>query len=467
LGRSRQVISNVKVVSFGHKGLSIGKTEAGEAVLVEGAVPGDVINFQPRRKKKGMKLGHVDSFVQYSPDRVEPVCAHFEECGGCSWQNLSYDAQCQNKEAIVTNAIRRIGNLPDVPIKPILSGDRPLLYRNKVEYTFSNRRWLTTDEISSEEDLEYRGLGFHKSGAFDKVIDIETCHLQEEPTNKIRNLVRQWAFDNDFSFYNYRNHQGQLRNIIIKSTRAGAVMTILVTATDESDIIVSFKAMMDVEVPEVTDIIWMVNSKMNDSLFDIDFKVIKGNGYLIETLDGIKYKIGPKSFFQTNPYQAENLFRAVKEAAKIDPEDIVYDLYCGVGSIGLFMANACQKVVGIEEIPEAIDDAIENAKMNGIDNASFHVGDVKALLDTEFIKNHGKADIVITDPPRVGMHEDVVNALCEAKVDRIVYVSCNPATQARDLKMLSEVYDVEFVQPVDMFPQTNHVESIASLKKRI
>ena len=457
----------MSIVSFGHKGLSIGKTESGEAVLVEGAVPGDLVNFQPRRKKKGMKLGHVESFVKRSTDRVLPVCSHFEECGGCSWQNLSYEAQCRNKEEIVSSAIRRIGHLPDVTIEPILAGDRPLYYRNKVEYTFSQRRWLTSDEISGNETLEYRGLGFHKSGAFDKVVDIQNCHLQSEPTNKIRNLVRQWAFDNGFTFYDHRHHTGQLRNIIIKLTKAGDVMVILVTATEDENLANSFRKLIEAHIPKASEIIWMINTKLNDSLFDIDFRIMKGKGYLIETLDQIQYKIGPKSFFQTNPYQAENLFQAVREAAQLTKQDVTYDLYCGVGSIGLYLARDCKKVIGIEEIPEAIDDARENADLNSIKNASFHVGDVRALLDEAFIKKHGKADVVITDPPRAGMHEDVVKTLCQAKIDRIIYVSCNPATQARDLKLLGEVYDVAFVQPVDMFPQTNHVESIASLKLRI
>ena len=466
MGKRKPVIENVQIVSFGHKGLTIGKTPTGEAVLVEDAVPGDVVNYQVRRKKKGMKLGHVAEFVEKSKHRVEPVCEHFDVCGGCSWQNLEYKEQCQQKQDIVTNAIHRIGQLPDTPILSIIGGDPEYYYRNKVEYTFANKRWLTVEEISSGEIYTEGGLGFHKAGLFDKVVNIEKCHLQGEPSNAIRNATRIWASENDLSYYDYKNHTGQLRNLIVRLTRTGEVMVILVTGTKDRNVIDSFHSFLSEEFPQVQNLVWMVNTKWNDALHDVPFEVIKGPGYIMETLDEVKYKIGPKSFFQTNPYQAEVLFRAVKTAADLKPTDILYDLYCGVGSIGLFMAHSCRKVIGVEEIPEAIEDAKLNAELNGFENTYFQVGDVGALVDQEFLSTHGSPDVVITDPPRAGMHENVVHTLISAKVPRLVYVSCNPATQARDLKLLSEAYDVISVQPVDMFPQTNHVESIAILKPR-
>ncbi len=466
MGKRKPIIENVQIVSFGHKGLTIGKTPTGEAVLVEDAVPGDVVNYQVRRKKKGMKLGHVAEFVEKSKHRVEPVCAHFDVCGGCSWQNLDYKEQCQQKQDIVTNAVHRIGQLPEVPILPIIGGDPQYYYRNKVEYTFANKRWLTVEEISSGKIYTEGGLGFHKAGLFDKVVNIDTCHLQSEPSNAIRNATRKWASEHDLSYYDYKNHTGQLRNLIIRLTRDGQVMVILVTATKDRDIINSFQSFLAVQFPEVKNLVWMINTKWNDALHDVPFEVITGPGYIMETLDGVKFKIGPKSFFQTNPYQAEVLFRAVKEAADLKSTDTLYDLYCGVGSIGLYMAHSCKKVVGVEGIPEAIEDAKMNAALNGFGNAHFEVGDVGALVDESFLEMHGAADVVVTDPPRAGMHENVVKTLIAAKVPKLVYVSCNPATQARDLKLLSEVYDVISVQPVDMFPQTNHVESIAILKSR-
>lgn len=464
MGRKRNPIENVNIVAFGHKGLCIGKTPSGEAVLVENVVPGDVITFQPRRKKKGMKLGHVAHFESESPHRIPPVCDHFDHCGGCSWLNYQYRAQCEQKHDIVTNAIRRIGDLPEVTIRPIIGGDPELYYRNKMDYTFANRRWLTPEEIEGSQPLDYEGLGFHKSGAFDKVIDLDTCHLQVNISNEIRNATKTWALDNGLTFYDHRNHEGQLRNLIIRTTRAGEVMVILVTATSKKDIIDSFGELLKTSFPQIHHLIWMVNQKKNDALFDIDFSIIFGSGYLTEKLGETQYKIGPKSFFQTNPYQAEKLFEEVRKAANLKKSDVLYDLYCGVGSIGLYLARYCDKIVGIEEIPEAIDDAKMNAALNKFDNATFHVGDVGNLLDTAFLETHGRADVVVTDPPRAGMHDHVVETLNSARVPKIVYVSCNPSTQARDLKNLSEVYQVEYVQPVDMFPQTNHVESIAVLK---
>ena len=453
-------------MSIGHKGLCIGKTEEGEAVLVKGAVPGDLIDFQMRKKRNGMKWGAPINFIEYSSDRVEPVCNHFEHCGGCSWQNLDYAIQAEQKQAWVHQTIRRIGHVEGADLLPILAADRQLDYRNKMVFSFSRRRWMTPEEVRSGVKIEESGLGFYAGGSFDKVINIHQCHLQDGISNDIRNATRDWALDEGWTFYDAKAHKGDLRNLMVRTTRDGQVMVMLVTGIDNQDIIDSFSSMMSQRFPQVEELIWMVNTKWNDSWFDLDFEVIKGNGYITESLDGVKFQIGPKSFFQTNPYQAEVLFREVKALANLKAEDCLYDLYCGVGSIGLYLASEAGRVVGIEEVSEAIDDARINAGVNAIENAHFEVGDVKVLMDEEFLARHGKPDVIVTDPPRAGMHEDVVKTLNAHPVPRMVYVSCNPATQARDLQRLSERYEVVSVQPVDMFPHTNHVESIALLKQK-
>jgi len=453
-------------VALGHKGMCIGKTKEGEAVLVKGAVPGDLIDLQVRKRRNKMKWGVPEKFLERSPHRVEPKCQHFEHCGGCSWQDLSYEEQLNQKASIVENAVRRIGQIEEGEILPILGAENPYLYRNKMVFSFSKKRWMTPEEIRSDIKITESGLGFYAGGTFDKVINIKECFLQSEPSNAIRNFTRSWAKENGYSFYDAKSHVGDLRNLIIRTSRSGEVMITLVTGTDRQDLMDDFTEKISKEFEEVTSVVRMVNTKWNDSLHDIDFEVQRGPGYITETLDGVSFRIGPKSFFQTNPNQAEILFRSVQEVAELKTEDHLYDLYCGVGTIGLYLSKYVNKVVGVEEIAEAIDDARINAEINNIQNASFEVGDVKLLVNDDFIQRHGSADVIVTDPPRAGMHEDVVNVLNQNPISRLVYISCNPSTQARDLQRLSESYQLLTVRPVDMFPQTNHVESIALLKQR-
>ena len=434
--------------------------------MVRGAVPGDVINFVFRKKRNGMKWGTPDSWVEKSPHRIEAKCEHFQHCGGCSWQELDYAEQAQQKHNHVEQALRRLGGIQDAEYRNIIGGEKIYEYRNKMTYSFSRKRWLTLEEIRSGEEFNEPGLGFYAQGSFDKVINVTKCHLQSEPSNEIRNHLRTWAIDNGFTFYDAKSHVGDLRNLILRTTRQGEIMAMLVVGNDSEELKESFVAEMEKRFPQIEHLVWMVNTKWNDSLHDLDFSVLKGSGYITESLDGTKFRIGPKSFFQTNPGQAEHLFRAVRDMAEFQGKENLYDLYCGVGSIGIYMAQFVQRLVGIEEIPEAIDDARINAQINTIENANFEVGDVRVLMDEDFIRKYKKPDVIITDPPRAGMHEDVVKTLNRNPVEKMVYVSCNPATQARDLKRLNEVYETTVVQPVDMFPQTNHVESIALLKMR-
>lgn len=464
--RKRKTLSDVRVVALGHKGLCIGKTKEGEAVLVKGAVPGDLIDLQVRKRRNKMKWGVPERFIEKSPHRVSPVCQHFEHCGGCSWQNLNYPEQLNQKSDIVENAVRRIGQIKEGKMLPILGADQPYWYRNKMVFSFSKKRWMTPEEIRSEIQITEPGLGFYAGGTFDKVINIFECHLQADPSNDIRNFTRGWALDGGYTFYDAKNHVGELRNLIVRTARSGEVMVTLVTGSDRQDLIDDFTQKITDAFDQISSVVRMVNTKWNDSLHDIDFEVQVGPGYITETLDGVDYRIGPKSFFQTNPDQAEVLFRSVREVAEPKESQTLYDLYCGVGTIGLYLSRYVKKVVGVEEIAEAIEDARINAQINDIKNAEFEVGDVKLLMNEKFIQRHGQADIIVTDPPRAGMHEDVVNVLNRQPVSTVVYISCNPATQARDLSRLSERYEVVSVRPVDMFPQTNHVESIALLKER-
>lgn len=467
MGRRKfKTIPNVTAVALGHKGLCIAKTQEGEAVLVKGAIPGDVFNYQMRKKRNGMKWGVPLEFLSRSEHLVEPRCDHFEYCGGCSWQNFDYAQQAFQKQDHVHQTIQRIGGIRETSFLPIIAGREQYDYRNKMVYSFSKKRWMTPTEIRSDVQIVEPGLGFYAGGSFDKVINIYRCHLQDGIANEIRNTTRDWAKREGYSFYNAKAHEGDLRNLMIRTTRQGEIMLTLVTGGPSEKIIDNFVAEMLQHFPQINTICWMVNTKWNDSLLDIPFSVIYGDGYITESLNGVDFRIGPKSFFQTNPGQAELLFSAVKEAADFNGDEVLYDLYCGVGTIGIYMSEHVGQLVGVEEVKEAIDDAWVNAEINGIENAHFEVGDVRLLVDEGFIDRHGKPDLIITDPPRAGMHEDVVKTLCQNPAPKLIYVSCNPATQARDLQRLSANYEVVSVQPVDMFPQTNHVESIALLKMR-
>ncbi len=468
MARKKKSVPDLLITGIADKGKAVGRTDSGEVIFVDGVVPGDVVDVLVIRKKKSMSEAVVTAFKKYSEDRVSPKCLHFGVCGGCKWQNLSYDAQLKHKFQTVKDSIRRIAKLDENIVQPIIGCENNLLYRNKLEYSFSSKRWLTTKEASSDEVIDRNGaLGFHKAGYFDKIVDIDQCLLQDDLTNKIRNFVRQYAIENSYSFYDLRAHEGLLRNMIVRNTTDGQWMVVVIFGHKDKNKIADLLNALLAGFPQIVSLNYVINGKVNDTISDLDVVNFFGNPYIVQSLGEVKYRIGQKSFFQTNPTQAVRLFDIAAHYAELTSEDNVYDLYTGLGSIALYISHLVRHVTGIEEIPEAIADANLNKEFNGIANATFYTGDVKLLLNSDFVQKHGKADVIITDPPRAGMHEDVIKTLLTLEVKRIVYISCNPATQARDLALLSEKYDVVAIQPVDMFPHTHHIESVAKLKLKI
>ncbi len=465
MARKKRVIPDVLAIDIGDKGQTIGRTKEGEIVIINGGcVPGDTIDFLYLRKKKGLKFGQVKEIKSFSTDRVNPQCQHFGICGGCKWQNLSYKAQLKFKQTAVEQAIKRIAKDEEQKVETIVACKETYEYRNKLEYSFSSKRWLTLEEIKSNADFsKSNGLGFHISGAFDKVLQIEKCHLQNDLSNQIRKEVAQIAEKHQLTYYNIREHKGFFRNIIIRNSTIGEWMVTLVVGEENIDDIQLVLNELIGVFPNVNSWNYIINQKMNSSLFDLPSINYSGKDHIIERLGEIKYRISPKSFFQTNSRQAERLYNKARELANLKKDDILYDLYTGTGSIALYMAQDCLKVVGIEEVPEAIQDAKQNAKENEIGNAEFLVGDVKEVLKVSFKEKYGSPDVVITDPPRAGMHADVVETLLQLESPKIVYISCNPSTQARDILLLKEKYRIERIVPVDMFPHTSHIESIAQL----
>ncbi len=468
MARRKKVVENVTMTGIADRGKAVGRDAEGQVYFVNGAVPGDVVDVLVLRKKKTFAQGIVKAFKSYSPDRIDPVCEHFGECGGCKWQNLIYEAQLKHKQQTVTDAMTRLAKLDENIIMPIIGCERQFQYRNKLEYSFSNKRWLTKDEIDSNDKIE-RGnaVGFHPPGAFDKVVDVKKCHLQDNLTNEMRNYIREYAIDNKLSFFDARENHGFLRNMIFRNNRKGEWMVTIVFGEENEEQRIALLDTLIEQFPLITSLHYVINLKANDSLFDQDIICFKGRDHLVESLGEVQFRIGPKSFFQTNTHQAEMLYKTALQFADLKGNEIVYDLYTGIGSIALYIANDCDHVVGIEEVSEAIADANKNKAFNGIDNATFYAGDVKDILDDEFSRRHGQPDLVITDPPRAGMHAKVVETLLQLQAPKIVYVSCNPSTQARDLSLLSEKYDVIKVQAVDMFPHTHHIESVALLVRRI
>lgn len=466
MGRRKKprLVKDVTFTGFADKGKSVGRDEEGRVIFVEEVVPGDVADVLVLRKRKGTFQGVAQEIHTYSPDRVEPVCEHFGVCGGCKWQHLSYEAQLRHKQTVVEDAMRRIGKIDTSCLEDIVGGASTTYYRNKLEFAFSNRRWLTKEELNSDISNQADVLGFHRAGAFDKVVDIGHCWLQGEPSNEIRNRIREMAHERGDTFYDLKANVGFLRHLLIRVTQIGEVLVIVSFGEDKPDKIKSFLAEVLAEFPQITTLSYCINTKLNDYIFDLDMVVYHGKGYIEEQLGHVRFKIGPKSFFQTNTQQAKVLYDTVLEFADFKGTENVYDLYTGIGSIALYVAQQCRQVVGIEEIEAAIVDADENAKMNSIDNAIFYAGDVKDILTTEFANKHGKPDLLITDPPRAGMHPKVVEMLKELAAPRMVYVSCNPATQARDLQLLDPLYAVKKIRPVDMFPHTHHIESVALLE---
>ena len=463
------LLEQIKITGVAAEGKALARVND-LVVFVPYVVPGDVVDLKIRRKKHSYAEAEAVKFYEYSSERAVPFCKHYGVCGGCKWQCLEYGHQLKYKQQQVVDALTRIGKVELPEITPILGSEKTQCYRNKLEFTFSNKRWLTREEV--EMDVRYdnmSALGFHIPDAFDKVLDIEECALMQPLNNKIRNGLRDFAVREGIPFYNLRSQSGVLRNIMLRTSTTGEVM-LLVQARVESDS--DMEQLMKVmnfcadSFPEVTSLLYVVNNKCNDTFGDLQVHTFKGTDFIYEEMEGLRFKVGPKSFYQTNSRQAYNLYKVARDFAALKGDEVVYDLYTGTGTIANFVARHCKSVVGIEYVPEAIEDAKVNASLNRHDNMLFYAGDMKDVLTREFIENHGRPDVMITDPPRAGMHVDVIDAMLFAAPKRIVYVSCNPATQARDLALLDKDYRVAAVQPVDMFPHTHHVENVVLLVRR-
>jgi 23S rRNA (uracil1939-C5)-methyltransferase len=457
------VLNNITITDYAAEGKSLARVD-GKVIFVSGVIPGDVADIQLGKSKKDWAEGRAIKIVEPSLDRLTPFCKHFGNCGGCKWQMLPYEKQLEYKQQEAEQNLKRIGKIDIPEMLPIIGSAKTTAYRNKLEFTFSNKRYLTNEEIGSETAItQQNALGYHAPRIFDKVIDITECHLLDEVNNTIRNTVRDFAAVNNLAFYDIREHTGWLRNIIIRFTTTGELMVnIVINNEDETN----RKALLDhllAKVPAITTLLYTINPKWNDTIYDLTPHVYFGKGYVMEKLGKWEFMISPKSFFQTNTQQAEILYSLAKDFAGLTGEEIVYDLYCGTGSIGIFVSDKAKKIIGVEVIEDAIEDAKKNAALNNIEHAHFFAGDVIKICNDEFFTKHGKPDVVITDPPRAGMHEKLVNKLLEMESPKIVYVSCNTATQARDIALLSEKYDVIKVQAVDMFPHTHHIECVALL----
>lgn len=457
-----KIYENVKAEGAGVEGLCVVKTD-NKIIFVKYSVPGDVLNIRLFSKKNKVFFAEIINIVSSGEGRTEPFCNHFGICGGCRWQQMKYREQLQWKNRLVEDAFIRLGKIECKEWQPIIGANENIEYRNKTEYAFSNKRWLL-DEEKGDETLQSNSAGFHVSGRFDKVLDIEKCWLQNDIANKIRLFIKKYGIENNLGFYDIRKNKGYLRNLIIRNTSLGQWMIVLVIGEENEKQTLKLLEETENKFPEITTIIYGVNSKTNDTIYDIPLNIYKGNGYIEEKLENLVYRIRPKSFFQTNTSQALKLYQKVREYADLTGNETVYDLYCGTGSISLFIARQCKKVYGIESVLQAIDDANENAEFNKIANAEFITGDMRFVLNEDFFEKSGKPDLIITDPPRAGMHPEVVKQLLNSDVKRIVYVSCNPSTQARDLQILSEKYNILKTCPVDMFPHTHHVENVTLLE---
>jgi len=457
------ILENILIADYAAEGKALARIE-GKVIFVSGVVPGDVATIQLGKTKKDWAEGRALKIIQPSPDRVVPFCKHFGTCGGCKWQMLPYDKQLQYKQQEVAQNLTRIGKIPLPEIQPLIGSAKTTAYRNKLEFTFSNKRFLTNEEIGSAESItQQNALGYHAPRIFDKVIDIHECHLLDEVNNQIRNTLRDFAQEKGFSFYDIREHTGWLRNIIIRYTSTGELMVNVCLNYEETADRVALLDHLLAKVPSITTLLYTINPKWNDTIYDLTPVVYFGKGSVTEMLGKWQFIISPKSFFQTNTLQAEQLYTVTKAFAGLTGNEIVYDLYCGTGRIGIFVSDQAKKIIGVEVIEEAIEDAKKNAALNGIEHAHFFAGDVIKICTDGFFNEHGRPDVVITDPPRAGMHEKLVQKLLEMEAPKIVYVSCNPATQARDLSLLASKYSVTKVQPVDMFPHTHHIECVVLL----
>ena len=458
---------NIKITDTASKGKSIGKTEDGKIIFIEKGVPGDIVNVSIFKKRKGFLEGKIQKLISPSPNRIDPECDYFGLCGGCKWQNMDYSSQLIFKQKEVHENIKRIGKIDLVNPENILGSSKKYFYRNKMEFSFSNRRWLSIDEINdNEKTLNKNGLGFHKPGMWDKVIDIEKCYLQADPSNKIRNTVRKYSFKNNLSFYDYYNKNGLLRTLMIRTSSNGELMVLIQFFENDLKKITGLLNHLISKFPSISSLNYCINSKENDTIYDQEIICFSGKSYITESMENLRFKITPKSFYQTNSEQAFELYKIALDYSAIKTSDIVYDLYTGTGTIAQFISKKCKKVIGIESVPEAIEAAKFNTKVNKIKNAEFIVGDMKVVFNDEFIKKYGKADIIITDPPRDGMHKKVIEQILKLSPKKIVYISCNSATQARDLFLLKSNYKITRSRAIDMFPQTHHIENVVLLERK-
>ncbi len=462
----RQVFEKIEVIDAGAKGKTIGKAPDGRVIFMTNTVPGDVVDVQTTKKRKAYFEGNAINFHSYSDKRVEPRCEHFGVCGGCKWQHMGYEHQLFYKQKEVENNLRRIGHLDLPESNPILGSKEQYFYRNKMEFSFSDSRWLTLEEIQSEIEIkEKNALGFHIPGMWDKILDIKKCHLQSDPSNAIRLEVKDFAVKNNISFFNPRNQYGMLRTLMIRTTSKGEVMVLIQFFEEDKEKRELLLNHLTESFPEITSLQFVINTKQNDTIYDQEIICFAGRDHIIEEMEELQFKINAKSFYQTNSEQAYELYKVAREFAGLTGKELVYDLYTGTGTIAQFVSKNAKKVIGIESVPEAIEDAKSNAKNNKIENVDFFVGDMKNVFNNDFIKTHGTPDIIITDPPRDGMHKDVVQQILNIAPKKVVYVSCNSATQARDLELMKHLYKVTKVQAVDMFPQTHHVENVVLLEK--
>jgi 23S rRNA (uracil1939-C5)-methyltransferase len=462
-----KVFSNLEVIDAGAKGKTIAKAPDGKVVFLPNAVPGDVVDVQTYKQRKGYYEGKATAFHTYSDKRTEPACEHFGTCGGCKWQHMDYSHQLYYKEKEVINNLKRIGHLELPEITPILGSKEQYFYRNKMEFSFSDSRWLTVEEIASTEDLGDRNaLGFHIPGMWDKILDVKKCWLQGDPSNAIRNTVKNFALKHEIPFFNTRQQTGVLRTLMIRNTSVGELMVVVQFFKEDDTKRIALLEHLKTTFPEITSLQYIINGKANDTIYDQEVICYHGRDHIFEEMEGLSFKINVKSFYQTNSDQAYNLYKITRDFAGLTGKELVYDLYTGTGTIAQFVAKNALKVIGVESVPDAISAAKENAILNTIDNVDFFVGDMKNVFNREFIATHGHPDVIITDPPRDGMHKDVVAQILEIGAEKIVYVSCNSATQARDLAMLDSDYIISKTQAVDMFPQTHHVENVVLLEKR-
>lgn len=467
------VFKNIAVIDITDEGYGLGKSECGLVLFIEKAVPGDVVDVTIRKKKKNCAYAKIDQIQITSPHRANPFCTHFYVCGGCKWQHIAYNEQLRLKQKYVCDALERIGHIDASICKPILPSKNEKFYRNKLEFTFSQKSWIPDLSVIEPNQLSNPALGFHVPGRFDKILNIDECYLQSEPSNEIRNTIRQFAVTHNYTFYDVKNHTGELRNLIIRTTSIGEIMVAVVFAHTIQSKIDQLMEFIKTRFSMIHSLLYIVNQKKNDTLFDQKVELYSGRDHIFESMprfcssaDPLKFKICLKSFYQTNSYQAHELYKRVAQFADLKGHEIVYDLYTGTGTIALFLAHQAKRVIGVEYIETAIADARHNAETNDITNATFYVGDMKDILNTKFVDDNGKPDVIIVDPPRAGMHDNVVQCLLDIAAQKIIYVSCNPSTQARDLLILKEHYHVECIQPVDMFPHTQHVENVVLLLKK-